>query len=115
MDRDPLFCRSFRDILKASGVKPVRLPSRGPKLNAYAERWIGSARRECFARVIPLGERHLRQIVQQFVTHYHQERPHQSLGNKLIEPMNNNAANSGRVVRRQRLGGVLNFYHREAA
>jgi len=115
MDRDPLFCHSFRDMLKASGVKPVRLPSRSPNLNAYAERWIGSIRRECLSRVIPLGERHLRQIVQQFVDHYHQERNHQSLGNKLIAPTNDNAATSGRVVRRQRLGGVLNFYHREAA
>lgn len=44
MDRDPLFCHSFRDMLKASGVKPVRLPSRSPNLNADAERWIGSAR-----------------------------------------------------------------------
>jgi putative transposase len=115
MDRDPLFCHSFRDMLKNSGVRPVRLPSRSPNLNAYAERWIGSARRECFARVIPLGERHLRQIVQQFVDHYHTERNHQGLGNKLIVPMNDNAANSGRVVRRQRVGGVLNYYHREAA
>ena len=115
MDRDPLFCHSFRDMLKASGVKPVRLPPRSPNLNAYAERWIGSVRRECLARVIPLGERHLRQVVQQYVAHYHQERNHQSLSNKLIAPMNDNAANGGRVVRTQRLGGVLKYYHREAA
>jgi transposase InsO family protein len=96
-------------MLSTSGVKPVRLPSRSPNLNAYAERWIGSVRRECLARVIPLGERHLRQIVREYVDHYHGERPHQSLENKLIAPMNDNATNSGRVVRRQRLGGVLNF------
>ena len=115
MDRDPLFCHNFRNMLKVSGVKPVRLPSRSPNLNTYAERWIGSVRRECLARVIPLGERHLRKIVHEFVTHYHGERPHQGLGNKFIAPMNDNAASSGRVVRRQRLGGVLNYYHREAA
>jgi putative transposase len=101
MDRDPLFCHSFRDMLKTSGVKPVRLPPRSPNLNAFAERWIGSVRRECLARVIPLGERHLRQIVREYVDHYHGERPHQGLGNKLIAPMNDNAAASGRVVRRQ--------------
>lgn len=55
MDRDPLFCHSFRDMLRRSGVKPVRLPSRSPNLNTYAERWIGSIRRECFAKVMPLG------------------------------------------------------------
>jgi transposase InsO family protein len=115
MDRDPLFCHSFRDMLKNNGVRPVRLPSRSPNLNAYAERWVGSARRECLAKVIPLGERHLRKLVSEFVAHYHAERNHQGLGNKLITPMNDNAANSGRIVRRQRLGGVLNYYHREAA
>jgi putative transposase len=103
-------------MLAASGVKSVRLPARSPNLNAYAERWIGSVRRECSRRVIPLGERHLRQLVREYVEHYHGERPHQSLGNKLIAPVNDNAALSGRVLRRQRLGGVLNYYyHREAA
>jgi putative transposase len=92
MARDSLFCHSFRDMLKNSGVKPVRLPSRSPNLNAYAERWIGSVRRECLARVIPLGERHLRQIVQQFVDHYHQERNHQG-GAEL------NAAGSASIIR----------------
>lgn len=115
MDRDPLFCDSFREMLKASGVKPVRLPPRSPDLNAYAERWIGSIRRECFAKVIPLGESHLRQIVREYVDHYHRERPHQSLDNKLISPTNDNAATGGCVARSQRLGGVLNYYHREVA
>lgn len=96
-------------------MKPVRLPSRSPNLNAYAERWIGSARRECLARVIPLGERHLRELIREFATHYQVERNHQGRDNKLIVPMNDNAAASGRVVRRQRLGGVLNHYYREAA
>jgi len=52
--------------LASSGVTSVRLPARSPNLNAYAERWIGSVRRECLTRVIPLGKRHLRQIVQGF-------------------------------------------------
>ena len=102
-------------MLKASGVKRVRLPSRSPNLNAYAERLIGSVRRECVPRVIPLGERHPRQIIKQFVDDYHQERSHQSLANKLIAPMNDDAANGGRVARHQRLGGVLNFYCRDTA
>jgi len=65
MDRDPLFCHSLREMLKGSGVKPVRLPSRSPNLNSYAERWIGSVRRECLARVIPLGERHQRDLIRE--------------------------------------------------
>ena len=93
----------------------VRLPARSSNLNAFAERWVGSIQRECLAHVIPLGERHLRELVREFTAHYHTERSHQSLDNKLITPGNDNAAISGRVVRRQRLGGVLNFYRREAA
>jgi putative transposase len=115
MDRDPLFTHAFRTMLAAIGVKSVRLPARSPNLNAHAERFVGSVRRECLARVIPLGERHLRQVVQDYVAHYHAERNHQALGNKLIAAQNDNAANGGHVVRSQRLGGVLNFYHREAA
>jgi putative transposase len=115
MDRNPLFCHGFRDMLNNSGVKPVRLPSWSPNLNAYAERCIGSVRPECLDRVIPLGERHLRALIKEFVAHYHAERNRQGLDNKLITPMNDYAADSGRVLRRQRLGGVLNYYHREAA
>jgi putative transposase len=115
MDRDPLFTAEFRALLAASGTKSVRLPARSPNLNAFAERFVGSVRRECLARVIPLGERHLRQIVREYVDHCHAERNHQGIGNKLIASVNDNAAKSGRVVRRQRLGGVLNYYHRAAA
>ena len=115
MDRDPLYTHAFRTMLASSGVTSVRLPARSPNLNAYAERWIGSVRRECLARVIPLGERHLRQIIQEYVEHYHRERSHQSLSNQLITATNDNAAVGGPALRRQRLGGVLNFYHREAA
>jgi putative transposase len=115
MDRDPVFTRAFRELLASSGVKSVRIPARSPNLNAYAERFVGSVRRECLEHVIPLGENHLRTLVREFVAHYHTERNHQSLGNKLIAATNDNAAMSGRIVRRQRLGGVLSFYHREAA
>jgi transposase InsO family protein len=65
MDRTLPFCHGFREERRRSGVKPVRLPSHSPRLNAYAERWIGSVRRECLSRVVPLGERHLRQLVQE--------------------------------------------------
>jgi transposase InsO family protein len=115
MDRDPLFTHAFHTMLAAVSLKSVRLPARSPNLNAYAERFVGSVRRECLARVVPLGERHLRQLVREYVDHYHGERNHQGLGNRLIASTNDNAAKSGRVVRRQRLGGALNYYHRDAA
>lgn len=68
-DRDPLFGKDFSRWLKVAGVTSVRLPSRSPNLNAYAERFVGSIRRECLNRVIPLGEQHLRLLVREYVMH----------------------------------------------
>jgi transposase InsO family protein len=114
-DRDPLFTRAFRRMLADSGVQSVRLPARSPNLNAFAERFVRSVRDECLSKVIPLGESHLRELLREFVAHYHVERNHQGLGNELIESSNDNSAMTGHVVRRQRIGGMLNFYHRAAA
>jgi transposase InsO family protein len=114
LDRDPLYSTDFRAALERGGVEVVRLPARSPNLNAFAERLVLSIRSECLDRIVPLGERHLRRAVTEFVAHYHRERNHQGLGNRLIDgaaPANTN----GRVVRRERLGGVLSFYHRAAA
>ena len=112
-DRDPMFTEPFVQTLKAAGVATVKLPARSPNLNAFAERWVRSLRQECLRRVVPLGERHLRKLVAEYVEHYHLERNHQGLGNKLIVP----ASTKGRgpVARRERLGGILSFYYRDAA
>lgn len=115
MDRAPVFTHGFRALLAGSGVKSVRLPARSPNLNAYAERFVRSIRDECLSKVVPLGERHLRELVHEFVAHYHGERNHQGLGNELIEPSNDNAAATGPILRCKRLGGMLNFYYRAAA
>ena len=115
MDRDPVFTLAFRTLLASSGVKSVRLPPRSPNLNAYAERFVRSIRDECLSKVVPLGERHLRQLVSEHVAHYHLERNHQGLGNQLIEHSDQKPTLAGRVLRRKRLGGLLNFYYRNAA
>jgi putative transposase len=86
LDRDPFYTTAFRRILRDSGVKPLLLPAWSPNLNAYAERFVLSAKSECLERVVPLGEEHLRAAVREFVDHYHEERPHQGLGNELIPP-----------------------------
>ena len=83
LDRDPLYTAAFRDLLRDSGVKPLLLPARSPNLNAFAERFVGSVKSECLDRIVPLGEKHLRAAVRAFVDHYHEERPHQGLGNEL--------------------------------
>ncbi len=116
LDRDPLYTCAFRGMLKESGVNIMRLPSRSPNLNSYAERWIRSVRSECLSRVIPLGEHHLRDLLSEYLLHFHQERNHQGLGNRIIEPLAARANSGNRVVRRrERLGGALNYYYREAA
>ena len=70
---------AFAKLLKSGGERGVGLPSRSPNLNAYAERFVGSIRRECLSRVIPLGERHLRVLVAEYVEHYNRERNHQGI------------------------------------
>jgi putative transposase len=116
LDRDPLYTRAFRAMLEEAGVNVVRLPSRSPDLNSYAERWILSLRSECLSRIIPLGESPLRRTIDSYLTHYHTERNHQGLANRLIEPSAANTnAGRGRILRRERLGGLLNFYYRAAA
>ena len=96
-------------------MKTVKLPARSPDLNAYAERFVLSARAECLRRVIPLGEKHLRTILSEFLIHYHLERNHQGLDKELLTPLpaNSNAGDS--IQCRERLGGVLRYYYREAA
>ena len=113
-DRDSLFTADFSGILRAGGVETVKLPARSPNLNAYVERFVGSIKSECLSKIIPLGERHLRLVVSEYAAHYHLERNHQGLENRLIERSRGQPPDVGRVACRERLGGVLNFYFREA-
>jgi putative transposase len=115
MDRDPLYTAEFRRVVEAAGVKAVRLPPRRPNLNAFAERFVLSIKSECLDRIVPMGEGHLRKAVAQFVAHYHRERNHQGVGNQLLLAGPVAANGNGRVRRRERMGGLLSFYYREAA
>ena len=114
-DRDPLFSASFRATLRGVDVETVKLPARSPNLNAYAERFVRSIKSECLSRMIPLGENHLRASIRAFVAHYHLERNHQGLDNELITPSRESCRSDGRIQCRERLGGTLRYYYREAA
>jgi len=114
-DRDPLFTDEFRGVLEDAGVTCLRLPARSPNLNAYAERFVLSIKSECLSKLVPLGERHLRLAVTEFVEHYHLERNHQGRDNRLLTKPATPANDNSPVLRRERLGGLLNFYFRRAS
>ena len=108
-DRDRKWSRAVRQRFGAAGIRVVLTPERAPNANAHAERFVRSIKEESLDRMIPLGERHFRRAITEFVEHYHLERNHQGLDNRLITgtPV---ADAAGRVRRRSRLGGLLNYY-----
>jgi putative transposase len=112
-DRDTKWTDGFRGIVEGSGVRIVLMPIQAPNANAYAERFVRSIREECLDRLILFGERRLIHVLDEFVAHYHGERNHQGLGNALITPESRQLG--GTHVRcRERLGGLLRYYHRAA-
>jgi putative transposase len=114
-DRDTKYTQAFDALMKASGVEPVLLPPRSPNLNAHCERFVRSIKEEALAQMVMLGERALYYAIQQYLAHYHHERNHQGLDNQLIAQEEAVGCQTGHVVRRERLGGLLSYYHREAA
>jgi transposase InsO family protein len=115
-DRDTKFCASFRELIESGSVTTIRLPARSPNLNSFAERWVRSMKEECLSRLILFGERSLRRALQQYVVHYHGERNHQGKDNRILFPSRPEARrNTGAVRCRERLGGLLKYYEREAA
>ena len=114
-DRDPLFTDAFLGMLQKSGVQSIKLPPKSPNLNAYAEHFVRSIKESCLDRLVLFGEKSLRVAIREFVEHYHHERNHQGLENRLIEPTKPLGLTSGAIRRRERIGGLLNYYHRNAA
>jgi transposase InsO family protein len=113
--RDTKFTAAFDQILRDQGVEPVVLPPQSPNLNAHCERFIRSITEEALDRIIFIGEDSLRYAIHQYLTHYHAERNHQGLKNQLIAPEPEVSEQTGQVVRRERHGGMLSYYYREAA
>jgi transposase InsO family protein len=114
-DRDAKFTQAFDALLKESGVEPALLPPRSPNLNAHCERFVRFMKEEVLERMVMLGERALYHVIREYLAHYHTERNHQRLDNQLIAPEGAVGGQTGHVVRRERLGGLLSYYHREAA
>ena len=114
-DRDTKYTQAFDALLKESGVEPILLPPRSPNLNAHCERFIRSIKEESLSQMVMLGERALYYAIHQYLAHYHHERNHQGLDNQLIIREEIIGCQTGHVVRRKRLGGLLSYYHRKAA
>ena len=115
MDRDTKYTEEFRDYLDREGVKPVRCPVRASNCNAFAERFVRSIKDECLDRMMLFGEASLRRALREYVADYQTERNHQGAGNRLLEPLSNVGSANDPIHCRERLGGMLNFYYREAA
>jgi putative transposase len=117
-DRDPVFTDAWTALLQTGGVKCVPIPAQSPNCNPHAERFVRSVRTECLDHFVIFGECHLRHLIKEFMWHYLTERHHQGIGGQIImskaSPSNDNAT-LGAIGCRSRLGGLLNYYYREAA
>ena len=113
-DRDAKFPAAFDTVFAAEGVEIIRTPYRAPNANAHAERWVRSAREECLDHLLFAGEAHLRRVLAEYIAHYNHARPHQGIEQQC--PVARPApVRAGPVRRRDRLGGLLHDYYREAA
>ena len=110
-DRDPLFTKDFRAILKAGGIDCKKTTVACPNMTPYVERFVRSIKSECLNKMLIFGESHLRYVVNEYMEHYHTERSHQGIGNNIIEPP---PPGKGEIVCQERLGGLLKSYRRAA-
>jgi putative transposase len=113
-NNDGKFQKAFDTVFEAEKIDVIRVGPRAPNINAYAERWVQSVRRECLDHFMILGEAHLRHLITEFTTYYNLERPHQGLGNVLLTGQSATLSD-GAVECSERLGGLLKHYHRKAA
>jgi transposase InsO family protein len=117
-DRDSKFTRDFDELFRSEGIRVIKAPVRAPKARAHAERWVGSARRECLDRLLILGPRHLEHVLAAYVAHYNEHRPHRALEQlpplnlppPLDDPRAAEMIDLARVRRRDVLGGLIHEY-----
>jgi putative transposase len=116
-DHDAKFTTGFDEVFGSEGVEVIPLPYRAPVANSFAERFVGTARRELLDHLLIFGQRHLEHVLREFIEHYHEERPHQGLQQRVPRPREARevGAAAGPVLRHDRLGGVLHEYFRQAA
>jgi transposase InsO family protein len=115
-DRDSKFTAAFDEVFSSEGVEAIRLPYRSPRASAFAERWVGTVRREVLDHLLIFGCPHLEHVIREFVEHYQEARPHQGLGQRMPGRRElSSVPEAGSVLRRDRLGGLLHEYMPDAA
>jgi transposase InsO family protein len=118
-DRDAKFTAAFDTVFTivftAAGIQVIRTPPQAPRANAYAEGWVGTARRECTDRILIVNERHLARVLTEYATHYNRHRPHRALAQRPPNPPRTGPhVGAGKIQRRQILGGLINEYAQAA-
>ena len=114
-DRDGKFTTAFDDVFAGNGTRVIKTPVRSPRANSFAERFVGTLRRECLDHVLILGEQHLRNVPAEYAQHYNGHRPHQGLQQKPPLRESGDAVDiTARIERRQALGGLISEYRRAA-
>jgi putative transposase len=116
-DRDSKFSHAFDVVFQSEGVEIIRTPFRAPKANAFAERWIGTVRRDCLDWLLIAGRGQLECVLRVYVDHYNTHRPHRALGLSPPIPARLRLASSNppdQLHRRDRLGGLIHEYTRAA-
>jgi putative transposase len=111
-DRDSKFSGAFNEVFRSEGMRMIRTPIRAPNANAYAERWVGTLRRECLDRILIVNRRHLEQVLRIYTAHYNRHRPHRSLS---LQPPDQQPAaavpvQARRIHKHELLGGLINEY-----
>jgi len=116
--RDSKFTAAFDEVFRSDGIRTIRTPVRAPRANAFVERWIGTARRECLDRILIVNRRHLESVLRVYIRHYNEHRPHRSLDQR--PPIEALPQETGAVVpldrvrRRDLLGGLIHEYRTAA-
>ncbi len=114
-DRDSKFTAAFDEVFAGNGTRVIRTPARSPRANAFAERFVGTLRRECLDHVLILGEQHLRSVLAEYARHYNGHRPHQGLQQEPpLQRPGRVIDVTARIERRRVLGGLITEYRRAA-
>jgi transposase InsO family protein len=114
-DRDSKFTAAFDEVFAGNGTRVIKIPVRAPQANSFAERFMGTLRRECLDHMLILGDQHLRRVLAEYAQHYNSHRPHQALHQRPPLHQPGPAIDlTAQIERRQAVGGLISEYHRSA-